>query len=220
MAFMVHATIFADMLDEIDAYSEAERGRILTAMLEYMVTGKKPTCTGNERFILPSIIGRLSREAAEQSRRAERSRANGANGGRPRNNPENPVGFSETHNNPENPVALNYNSNLEPITNNLEHRTDNSNNKDTARSAPTRHRYGQYQNVLLTDEDMGKLKAEFPGDWQERVERLSEYMASKGVSYKNHLATIRAWARKNGDKKPKASEYTDDFEEIFGRGAM
>lgn len=28
-------------------------------------------------------------------------------------------------------------------------------------------------------------------DWQARIENLSSYMASKGVSYKNHLATIR-----------------------------
>lgn len=65
----------------------------------------------------------------------------------------------------------------------------------------TRHKHGEYQNVLLTDEDMQKLQTEFPSDWQERIERLSEYMASKGASYKNHLATIRAWARKEA-KQP------------------
>lgn len=62
----------------------------------------------------------------------------------------------------------------------------------------TRHKYGQYNNVLLSDTDMEKLKAEFP-DYQERIERLSEYIASTGKSYKNHLATIRSWAKK--DKK-------------------
>ena len=39
MAYMVHATIFADMLTDLKAYSDTERGRILTAMLEYMETG-------------------------------------------------------------------------------------------------------------------------------------------------------------------------------------
>jgi predicted phage replisome organizer len=60
----------------------------------------------------------------------------------------------------------------------------------------TRHKYGAYNNVLLTDTDMEKLKTEFP-DWQERIERLSEYIASTGKSYKNHLATIRSWAKKD-----------------------
>ena len=60
-----------------------------------------------------------------------------------------------------------------------------------------RHKYGRYKNVLLTDEDCQKLKVEFPTDWDERIERLSEYMASTGKSYKNHLATIRNWAKRD-----------------------
>ena len=83
---------------------------------------------------------------------------------------------------------------------------------------PTRHKYGFYKNVLLTDEDMEKLKAEFPTDWQERIDRLSEYIASTGKSYKNHLATIRSWARK--DKQIDKSRIvtglwsTDDDDEL------
>ena len=62
---------------------------------------------------------------------------------------------------------------------------------------PTRHKYGLYENVLLTDEDYQKLVAEFPHDYSERIERLSEYIASTGKKYKSHLATIRSWARKD-----------------------
>ena len=65
---------------------------------------------------------------------------------------------------------------------------------------PVRHKYGEYQNVLLSDEDYDKLVAEFPNDYEERIERLSFYIKSSGKSYKDHLATIRAWARKEADK--------------------
>ena len=65
---------------------------------------------------------------------------------------------------------------------------------------PARHKYGEYKNVLLSDEDMDKLKAEFPADWQQRIERLSGYIASTGKSYKNHLATIRNWAKRDKEK--------------------
>ena len=80
--------------------------------------------------------------------------------------------------------------------------------KDRKDIKPTRHRYGEYKNVLLTDADMEKLKAEFPDDWEKRIERLSVYMASTGKSYKNHLATIRNWARmqKERDEKSRAAE--------------
>ena len=59
----------------------------------------------------------------------------------------------------------------------------------------TRHKYGQYQNVLLTDDDYETLQIEFPHDYSDRIERLSAYMASTGKKYKNHLATIRNWSR-------------------------
>lgn len=68
-------------------------------------------------------------------------------------------------------------------------------------SKPTRHKYGEYQNVLLSDEELEKLKTEFPEDWQSRIENLSEYIASSGKSYKNHLATIRKWAKFDAEKQ-------------------
>lgn len=78
-----------------------------------------------------------------------------------------------------------------------------------------RHKYGQYDNVLLTDEEMEKLHNEFPFDWQERIERLSEYVASTGKSYKNHLATIRSWAKKETKVSyPKAKGNIQDLNDV------
>lgn len=71
---------------------------------------------------------------------------------------------------------------------------------------PARHKYGSYSNVLLSDEELEKLKAEFPNDLAQRIERLSGYIAQSGKSYKSHLATIRNWARKDGERaKEKAA---------------
>lgn len=67
-------------------------------------------------------------------------------------------------------------------------------------AAPARHKYGEYSNVLLSDEELQKLQAEFPADWQTRIDRLSGYIASTGKKYKNHLATIRNWARTDKEK--------------------
>ena len=53
---------------------------------------------------------------------------------------------------------------------------------------------------------MEKLKAELPGTYQDYIERLSSYMAAKGTGYKNHLATIRNWARKDAEKQPRQPE--------------
>lgn len=71
---------------------------------------------------------------------------------------------------------------------------------EAAPQKPTRHKYGLYENVLFTDEDYKKLVEEFPYDYRDRIERLSEYIASTGKKYKSHLATIRSWARKDTQK--------------------
>lgn len=61
---------------------------------------------------------------------------------------------------------------------------------------PKKHQYGEYKNVLLTDEEHEKLSELFP-DLDERIERLSGYIASTGKAYKSHYATIRNWAKRD-----------------------
>ncbi len=88
-------------------------------------------------------------------------------------------------------------------TNNINNNIDilNNNNIDI-KEKPARHKYGEYKNVLLTDADIEKLKTEFASDWQQRIEKLSIYKASTGKTYKNDLATIRNWARRDKEEKP------------------
>ncbi len=61
--------------------------------------------------------------------------------------------------------------------------------------------YGQYQNVSLTDNDINKLKSELPSLYEKYIEKLSEYMASTGRTYKSHIATIRKWAKEDTETK-------------------
>lgn len=82
---------------------------------------------------------------------------------------------------------------------------------------PIKHKYGEYGNVLLTDEELDKLKTDYPDDWQDWIERLSSYMASTGKPYKSHYATIRNWAKKDAErgvqKKPEYKIVPDGYED-------
>ena len=78
--------------------------------------------------------------------------------------------------------------------------------KDTKK---VKRKYGTYQNVLLTDQDMEKLKAEFPTDYEDRIERVSLYCKSKGKTYSDYLATIRNWARKENNGKSESGTRAD-----------
>jgi hypothetical protein len=79
-----------------------------------------------------------------------------------------------------------------------------------------RHKYGEYQNVLLSDTDYEKLKDEFPTDYAERIEAVSEYCKSSGKSYKDYLATIRAWARRDAKKnKPTKNDVNAGYNDAL-----
>ena len=80
-----------------------------------------------------------------------------------------------------------------------------STDKDTA--SPKKSKYGDAENVLLTDEEYKKLKDRFPSDYEERINNLSYYIASKGAKYKSHYMTILAWARKDSNKNKKGSAW-------------
>ena len=108
-----------------------------------------------------------------------------------------------------------------PVFENTNMRNVNSNNTNSNKNSNKRTAYGEYKNVYLTDDQFVKLKELFPNDWSERIENLSEYCASKGRVYKDYLATIRQWARKEGNKplakqdKPKYDPDNDPMNEIF-----
>ena len=82
--------------------------------------------------------------------------------------------------------------------------------KRSKKKEVVRHQYGEYKNVLLSDEDIEKLKNEFPDKYLEYIERVSVYMEQHNKSYSNYLATIRGWIRddlkKEQEKKEQAAQ--------------
>ena len=87
---------------------------------------------------------------------------------------------------------------------------------------PAKSNYGEYSNVLLTDEEYNKLLIEIPNA-AEYIEKLSTYMESTGKTYKSHIATIRNWFRNDKDKgktkttKQKGSAIDDFMKEMEAR---
>lgn len=66
--------------------------------------------------------------------------------------------------------------------------------KATKKSPKKKNTYGQYGNVQLTDEELQKLKDEFP-DWQDKIQHLDDYIATHSTKYKNHYLVIKTWER-------------------------
>lgn len=74
---------------------------------------------------------------------------------------------------------------------------------DTAK-ANRKHKYGEYQNVLLKDEELQTLKREYE-NWEELIKHLDEYIEMKGYKAKSHYLCIRKWVV-DAVKREKAKE--------------
>lgn len=77
--------------------------------------------------------------------------------------------------------------------------------KTAQKEKPPKQKYGDLDNVLLTDDEFNKLINRFPDDYQDRIDNLSYYIASKGDKYKSHYATLLNWERlekKRASAKP------------------
>ena len=80
---------------------------------------------------------------------------------------------------------------------------------------PVKHQYGTYQNVLLSDVELQKLQSEFPTDWQERIDNVSGYCRSHGKAYKDYLATIRNWARRDARQGNARNDVTAGYQQAM-----
>ena len=191
---MRYLKVFTDFAEVIEPLSEAERGRLFTAMLQYASTGETAELKGAERFVWPTAKQNIDRTRVE----AERNAACGSKGGRPKKP-------AETDLNQKKPAETDLNR--KKADKDKDKDKDNiippiSPNGDIVPlegERPRKHKYGEYKNVLLTDDELEKLKAEY-ADYLDRIERLSSYIASTGKTYKSHYATIRNWARADAEK--------------------
>ena len=97
-----------------------------------------------------------------------------------------------------NPVSTNNN----PQSKVKESKVDNKEN--------TKRKYGEFQNVLLIDEEYQKLKDNLGAEVERFIETLSGYLEShKKRHYDSHYATILNWSRRDKEQGGKAKNSRD-----------
>ena len=62
----------------------------------------------------------------------------------------------------------------------------------SASAKANKHKYGEYKNVLLKDEELQKLKDEYE-NWDNLIKYLDEYIEMKGYKAKSHYLCIKKW---------------------------
>ena len=66
---------------------------------------------------------------------------------------------------------------------------------------PKKHKYGEHKNVLLTDDEVKKLKERFGSSYLEKIEKLSNGIALKGYKYKSHYLALLSWFKDEAPDK-------------------
>ncbi len=214
--------LYTDKYEAIRFLTQEQKGDLLDAIYRHEIGEELPQMDAFTSAMFTLIRQTLEENAQKYAETVEKRREAGKKGGLA-------SGLSRKANEAN---ALNAEANEANASRNEANEADNDNDnvndndndikEIVAQDAPTprkrkekvqRHKYGEYENVLLSDEEYQKVIAEYPADYQVRIDRLSEYMKSTGKSYKDHLATIRAWARKDKDKPqaPVRTSYGNSF---------
>ena len=97
--------------------------------------------------------------------------------------------------------------NTKDITNN--YNINNNNNKASKKKTTkeVRHKYGEFKNVLLSDKDLEKLKAEYGEELVEKyIKKMDEWIELNGRRYKNYYLALRQWMNKEVSKKQEKVE--------------
>ena len=68
---------------------------------------------------------------------------------------------------------------------------------------PDSKTYGEYQNIILTDEQYKALQEKLQGHTDTMIEKLSRYIKSTGKIYQDHYVTILNWYEQDKDKLSK-----------------
>lgn len=90
-----------------------------------------------------------------------------------------------------NPIKLNNNS------------TKNELNKNNINVCTQKHKYGEYQHVLLTDKEHTHLVELYGSSLDEHIKILDEYIETSGKSYKNHSLVLQKWVHDEWTKRNK-----------------
>ena len=201
--------------DGIQELTDEEAGRLIKAVCKFAEDGKVEQPAGVERILFAMVVKQMKQDA-EHAEKVSSVRAEARRGkGQMKSNDsvENQMLSNDinsyqliTNDNNENQMLSNDAiKNKELRTNNSEQRIKNQEQESRVNARdkkPIKHKRGQFQHVLLTDEEYGKLVDQFPEDFRMRIQNLDNYLENnRKKHYDNHYLTILNWARKDATQQ-------------------
>ena len=190
--------IYRSFAQVLNSLPDKDAGKLYKAITNYAMFGIDPELSGS----LEGYFNLMKPQIDANNKRYEnglKGAEYGKHGGRPKTPkkpPNNPIGVSD-----KNPIGVSENnptgvSEKTPNENENENVNENVNEKESKRKTPPapKHQHGEYKKVLLTDDELEKLKSEFgESRTNDAIKYLDEYIADKGYQSKCHYLAMRRW---------------------------
>jgi len=166
---------YYDWIEQTAALSDAERGRLFIAVLEYARSGLEPKLDGRESILFPVFQATIDRD----NQKSKTNSQNGALGGR-----GNKANESETKRPKATESEQEATKDIRQKTQEKGHKTQEKEeiiSREDAPPAPDRRKYGAYGWVRLTDEEHQRLLTDLGEDELERcIGYIDESAQSNG----------------------------------------
>lgn len=204
---MRNLIFYASYYEAIKELPDEEQGKVYKAIIDYAMMKIEPDLSGIAKAIFVLIKPTLDASIKNYE--------NGKKGGRPPKESETESELktqTKTQQESETESDIIFEKEKEKKNENDKENLLNKENslprvkESEASSHSTRtqkHRYGNYKNVLLTEDEYDRLIAE--PDGADAIEYFSEYREMKGYKCKNDNLAIRKWAF-NGVKEQRQRE--------------
>ena len=191
--------LYSNYNDILKDLPDEDAGKLFKASLEFQATGNIKELPIHIDLAFKFIKNQLDIDAKKYNDFCEKQKNNGLKGGAPKgnknakknnptvdlNNPKQPKTTQTTQNN------LNDNDNDNDNVNDNVNDNDNDINNKKEKVKKEKKEFGEFLNVLLSEEEEKKLKELYKEKFEDAIETLSNYIKSNGKNYKNHYAVLR-----------------------------
>ena len=183
-----YVCLYHSYLDAIQALGDAERGRLLTAMLEYSLTGATGHLSGNERFIWPLVKAQIDRDAEKYDKKCQINAENGSKRTLPN--------ATERKRTLPNATETSQGKGKGEYKGKGKDEGKGKGKGENTGPAAARTAYGIYKQVKLTAEEYQRLAADLGQAELDRVlAYVDEYVQTSGKRYKDFNAVLRKASR-------------------------
>lgn len=194
------------------ALSDPQCGRLIKAMVEFELTGAAPSFEDDALLqfawvtnIMPKMKTMQEHYRETVAKRQAAGRASATKRASVNKSEQVLTSVNTSEQNEQKPTVIDLDLDIDI----------DKKEKIDRKEKPVKHQYGTYKNVLLTDVELQKLQSEFPTDWQERIDNVSGYCRSHGKAYKDYLATIRNWARRDARQGNARNDVTAGYQQAM-----